>query len=177
MKRLFTTASGEQVQVAARSGDGGFAVQIALPAREINTNAGFAYAPDGTLLVTIDGIVRPARVTIAGENAWLHTAAGTAIVERVQPRRRGGGGEAGSAVVAPMTGRIVVVDVAVGDTVSKGQQTVVIEAMKMEQPLLAPRDGVVLKVSCEVGQLVDGGTILVALEPQEPASADASEPG
>ena len=73
-----------------------------------------------------------------------------------------------------MTGRVVVVNVAVGDVVTKGQPLVVVEAMNMEQPMLAPRDGVVAKVACTVGQLVDGGYELVVLQKVQAGAAEAS---
>ena len=171
MKRLFSTRGGDQVQLGANPGPDGLELRV-IRDDDNDTTTDTATArvrrcADGTLLVEQDGIVRPARVSTVGERAWLWTPATSTAVDRVQPRRRGEGGDSGSTISAPMTGRIVVVDVAVGDEVTRGQQVLVIEAMKMEQPLKAPRDGVVVKVDCEPGQLVDGGTVLVTLAAQE----------
>jgi 3-methylcrotonyl-CoA carboxylase alpha subunit len=66
-------------------------------------------------------------------------------------------------VRAPMTGRILEVGVAHGDEVTEGQPVAVLEAMKMEYRLVAPRDGVVASVHCEVGELVELGSVLVVL--------------
>ncbi len=69
------------------------------------------------------------------------------------------------AVEAPVSGVVVAVAVAVGDTVAAGQELVVIEAMKMEQPITAPSGGIVHLVSTEPGQSVEAGQLVVAIVP------------
>lgn len=69
----------------------------------------------------------------------------------------------GDAVKAPMPGKVIAVNVGVGDTVEKGQVLAVMEAMKMEHSLAAPRDGVVGTVGAEIGAQVSEGLILVGL--------------
>jgi biotin carboxyl carrier protein len=70
----------------------------------------------------------------------------------------------GAALVeAPLPGRVVRIAVAVGDAVTERQPLVVVEAMKIETAIAAPRDGVVAAVLCEVGQAVAGGQVLVEL--------------
>ena len=66
-----------------------------------------------------------------------------------------------------MPGRIVSVEVALGDHVTKGQKLVVLEAMKMEQTLAAPFDGVVEALSAVAGAQVSEGTILVEISKDE----------
>jgi acetyl-CoA/propionyl-CoA carboxylase biotin carboxyl carrier protein len=70
----------------------------------------------------------------------------------------------GNDVASPMQATVVKVEVAPGDAVIKGQTVVVLEAMKMEQAIAAPRDGVVAKVSAEVGTTVKAGFVLLSLE-------------
>jgi len=70
----------------------------------------------------------------------------------------------GNVVASPMQATVVKVEVAPGDAVIKGQTVVVLEAMKMEQAIAAPRDGVVAKVSAEVGTTVKAGFVLLSLE-------------
>ena len=77
------------------------------------------------------------------------------------------GGGSGSDVSSPMQATVIKVDVAPGDSVVKGQTVVVLEAMKMEQAITAPRDGVVAKVSAEVGTTVKAGFVLLSLEKSE----------
>lgn len=75
-------------------------------------------------------------------------------------------GPAGPApVLAPMPGLIVRVHVAVGERVRAGQGIVVMEAMKMENELRAPADGVVRAIPVATGQAVEKGTLLVEFEP------------
>jgi acetyl/propionyl-CoA carboxylase alpha subunit len=66
---------------------------------------------------------------------------------------------------APMTGRVAKVAVAVGAKVAAGQTLIVLEAMKMEYRIAAPRDGIVESVGCRDGDRVDLGHLLVALAP------------
>ena len=70
----------------------------------------------------------------------------------------------GDAVKAPMPGKVIALNVKVGETVEKGQTVAVMEAMKMEHALVAPRDGVVEALGAELGAQVPEGEILVALE-------------
>lgn len=72
---------------------------------------------------------------------------------------------AGPAVVkSPMPGRIVRVLVAVGDRVVARQPVVIVEAMKMENELRAPGDGVVKEVNVQEGAAIDAGSVLVVIE-------------
>jgi biotin carboxyl carrier protein len=68
------------------------------------------------------------------------------------------------AVVSVMPGRIARVLVALGDEVTEGQGLVVVEAMKMENEIGAPRAGRVAAVHVEAGRAVEAGTTLVVLE-------------
>ncbi len=65
---------------------------------------------------------------------------------------------------APMPGRVTRVTVAVGDNVKRGQELIVVEAMKMENALVAPTDGVVTRLAVKVGDMVAPGPALVVIE-------------
>jgi 3-methylcrotonyl-CoA carboxylase alpha subunit len=78
-----------------------------------------------------------------------------------------GGVSGGGALTAPMPGRIVSVDVAEGASVTTGQRLVVLEAMKMEQALVAPFDGIVAELKAVAGTQVSEGTLLVRIEKPE----------
>jgi acetyl/propionyl-CoA carboxylase alpha subunit len=73
-------------------------------------------------------------------------------------RHQGGGLE------SPMPGQVMAVKVAPGQTVAKGEELLVIEAMKMENAVRAPRAGVIKTVAVKVGDMVGPGVVLVEIE-------------
>ena len=73
-------------------------------------------------------------------------------------------GIAGSVKInAPMPGKIVDVKVKVGDAVKKGQTVLVLEAMKMENDIVAPEDGTVASINAAVGSAVEAGETIATL--------------
>ncbi|USU11579.1 ATP-grasp domain-containing protein [Sphingomonadaceae bacterium OTU29THOMA1] len=83
------------------------------------------------------------------------------------PRRAdhvAGGGEGDGAILSPMPGRVIAVLVSAGQAVSKGERMLVLEAMKMEQALLAPFDGVVAELKVVEGAQVPEDTLLVRID-------------
>ena len=70
-------------------------------------------------------------------------------------------------ILCSVPGLVIAVHVAEGDTVSAGQDLLVIESMKTEQVVKSPRDGTVQRVSVQPGDRVDRGMRLVVLVPQE----------
>ena len=68
------------------------------------------------------------------------------------------------ALTAPMPATVVRIHVKPGDTVTKGQILMLLEAMKMELPIRAPGDGVVSAVHGREGQLVDADAVLLELK-------------
>jgi 3-methylcrotonyl-CoA carboxylase alpha subunit len=81
----------------------------------------------------------------------------------------GGGGAGDGAILAPMPGRVIAVDVAGGDRVAKGARLATLEAMKMEHGLVAPFDGVVADLAVAVGDQVTEGACLVRIVADEGA--------
>jgi acetyl-CoA/propionyl-CoA carboxylase biotin carboxyl carrier protein len=83
----------------------------------------------------------------------------------VAPKRRGGAGAVvtatGDAVKAPMQATVVKLAVAEGDTVVRGDLILVLEAMKMEQPITAHKDGTIANVNAAVGATVSSGYLLL----------------
>lgn len=69
-----------------------------------------------------------------------------------------------SDIVAPMGGKIIDVKVDVGDSVSEGDEVVILEAMKMELPIVAEATGTVKEVKCNKGEAVEAEAVLVVLE-------------
>ena len=88
----------------------------------------------------------------------------------VTPWRAAGaaqGGAGDGAILSPMPGRIIAVDVRAGDAVTKGQRLVTLEAMKMEHSLVAPFDGLVAELSATPDGQVTEGALLVRIDAQE----------
>ncbi len=112
------------------------------------------------------------RVDLRDDGARAVTHAGVLFLDgeawAYGPRRAGrAGGSAGQsdgAIVAPMPGRVIALMVAKGDRVTRGQPLVVIEAMKMEQTLSAPFDGVVSEMKVLDQVQVAEGSVLMLLE-------------
>lgn len=71
--------------------------------------------------------------------------------------------ESGEAIVAPMPGTILRIEVSTGDAIAKGDTLMILEAMKMENEILAPCDGVVKQLNVSKGASVNSGDILVVL--------------
>lgn len=67
-------------------------------------------------------------------------------------------------VVAPMPGTIAEIIVEVGDQVKADEELIILEAMKMENPVVAPSDGVVKEVKVEEEDKVDTNQVLIVLE-------------
>lgn len=111
-------------------------------------------APSSAVL-SVDGAKR--WVTLNGQTFVFTLSAGVS--------RRGGAVHAAAGELrAPMPGQIRAVPVAEGETVSKGQTLVVIEAMKMELKVAAPFEGVVKMLKVRPGQTVEKDELLVEIE-------------
>ena len=167
MKRLFELPDLSRVELLAQPSPGGLKLTWTL-AGETTTHEVLARrAPTGDWLLESDGISRPAIVTIDAQRVWVwspdagNDASTTVCFRKVEARRAGAAVDTG--VRSPMTGRVVAVHVQEGDTVEKNQPLVVVEAMKMEHVLRAPKPGVVRRLACQAGQLVEGGAELVDL--------------
>ena len=111
-------------------------------------------------------MVLPAGLTVAGGAAGTGDAGPRAPArtrQRPGPSRAAGGAAAGDALTSPMQGTIVKIVAGEGQRVSAGDTVVVLEAMKMEQPLTAHKDGTVTGLAVEIGQTVSAGTTICRL--------------
>jgi biotin carboxyl carrier protein len=147
--------------------------------------------PDGLFSVTIDGIERVVDARALRPGTWSLLIDGQSFVVDLDKRRTGiaasvGSSEAlltvedalhkrlasaagtraavrGESIRAPIAGKVVKVLVAVGDPVAPGTAVIVLEAMKMENELIAERGGTVTTLLKIAGQAVDTGDLLVEL--------------
>ena len=89
-------------------------------------------------------------------------AAPKAAAPKAAPKTSSGG--AGSVKVnSPMPGKILSVKVNVGDSVSKGDVIMILEAMKMENEIVAPADGTIASIDAATGDSVESGAVLATL--------------
>ena len=151
--------------------DGVFGVHTRWIETEFN-NTIAAYA--GTSEADVAGAVRDSVVVEVGGKrievtlpvgfasaASTASRAGTAPIKKT---KKVAGGASGDAVAAPMQGTVVKVAVAEGQTVEAGELIVVVEAMKMEQPLTAHKAGVVTGLKAEVGATLSTGDVICELK-------------
>jgi acetyl-CoA/propionyl-CoA carboxylase biotin carboxyl carrier protein len=82
------------------------------------------------------------------------------VVKRHRAKQSMAGGAGGAALNSPMQGTVVKIAVKEGDRVEVGDLVIVLEAMKMEQPLMAHRAGVISNLSAVIGATVSSGTAL-----------------
>jgi acetyl-CoA/propionyl-CoA carboxylase biotin carboxyl carrier protein len=117
-----------------------------------------------TVVVEVGG--RRLEVSLPGDLALAGGGGGAGA--RKAPRKRagksGGGAVSGDAVTAPMQGTIIKVAVSDGDTVAAGDLVVVLEAMKMENPVTAHKDGTITGLSAEAGSSVSQGTVICEIK-------------
>ncbi|NPV28040.1 MAG: biotin/lipoyl-binding carrier protein [Firmicutes bacterium] len=67
-------------------------------------------------------------------------------------------------ITAPMVGKIVDIMIKVGETVKEDDEVIILESMKMENPIYAPASGTVKEIKCRVGDVVNQGDILAVIE-------------
>jgi acetyl-CoA/propionyl-CoA carboxylase, biotin carboxylase, biotin carboxyl carrier protein len=122
-------------------------------------------APRQTVVVEVGG--RRLEVSLPAGLA----AGGPAPGAAAKPRKRGGGGSgagaSGDSLTSPMQGTIVKVAVEDGATVEAGDLVVVLEAMKMEQPITAHKAGTISGLSAEVGAAVTSGAVICTIADAE----------
>jgi biotin carboxyl carrier protein len=67
-------------------------------------------------------------------------------------------------VEVPITGKIISIDVKIGDVVKEGDVLCILESMKMENPILSPVDGTVTEIGVTAGQVVKPGEVIAVIE-------------
>ena len=123
--------------------------------------------PRQTVVVEVGG--RRLEVSLPGDLAVGNGAAAAPGVVRKKPKPRkrgshGGAAASGDAVTAPMQGTVVKVAVEEGQEVAAGDLVVVLEAMKMENPVTAHKDGTITGLAVEPGAAITQGTVLAEIK-------------
>ncbi len=116
--------------------------------------------------ITVNGNVYD--VTVEETNGGAVTPAPRKAVAPVAPKAapaapKAAGAAGGIKVEAGAAGKVFKIEASVGQSVKKGDAVVIIEAMKMEIPVVAPEDGTVASIDVAVGDAVEAGAVLATL--------------
>ena len=121
-------------------------------------------AEDGKLDLLVDGEHVSAYVSLDGTRRWVTINGRTIVLTKQSGTKRSGARHDHSGeLTAPMPGQVRAVNVCEGDTVTKGQTLLVLEAMKMEIRIQSPMDGTVSKLSVTQGQTVEREQTLIEI--------------
>lgn len=163
LKKLHTLPDGDGFSLEVERVGDGFEVRSEEPRFEAAVSSGAT----GSYSVLVDGASYEARVT--HENGEIH-------VEVLGERFRFGVGselDAGAAssratgrkeVKAPMPGKVVKLLAAAGDALSAGQGVLLFEAMKMQNEIRSPQDGVLADLAVEEGQAIEARELLFVVQ-------------
>jgi acetyl/propionyl-CoA carboxylase alpha subunit len=137
---------------------------------------------DDAVHLEIDGQEVPVRVTVVHRGldtteVWVHAGGHTRRLTVVAPTRHASAAElaGGTAFASPMPGAVLSVAVAAGDHVAAGTTMMLVEAMKMEHPVVAPVTGTVTAIHVSAGDGVEAGAPLLAFEP-DPVAPEEDDP-
>jgi biotin carboxyl carrier protein len=168
-REWIVTAEGHDREIVVEGplADGRFRVAIDGEVREVDARA----VRPGTWSIVIEG--RSYLVDLDRRRGGVQASVGVSevllqvedamhrrLARAAQPRA---GATRGETIRAPIAGKVVKVLVAPGDQVAPGSAVIVLEAMKMENELVAERGGTVKTISKQAGQAVDTGDVLIEL--------------
>ena len=114
--------------------------------------------------ITVNGNVYDVTVeegASAGAPAAAKAPAAPKAAPAAAPKAAGGAGSV--KIEAGAAGKVFKIEKKVGDAVKKGDAVVIVEAMKMEIPVVAPQDGTVASIDVSVGDAVEAGAVLATL--------------
>lgn len=173
--KLWVTLEGREAEVTFRTeGE-----HVVLEADGRRIEADFVRLPDGEVYsLLIDGRSHVVRVSPTAEGLDVELRGAVIPVEVKHPLEKmlqasgvGRVSARGETVLAPMPGVVVALRVKAGDSVRAGQAVVVVEAMKMQNELRAPRAGTVERLAVAAGQTIELGELLAVLGPSRPGEA------
>ena len=161
----YRTGDSEHRVDAERSGSNTFELRLEEEERTVEVLA----FRDGEMHATLDG--NPIRAGFSLDGLEVRLSLHGTVYELSKPpppdvdgTGPGGADAPGASLTAPMPGTVVKILVGEGDEVEEGQLLLVLEAMKMEQPVAAPHAGRVASLPFDEGALVPGGAVLAEIE-------------
>jgi len=166
--KFWVTLEGRDAEVECRT-EGG---RVVLDVEGRHVEADFCRLPDGEVYsLLVDGRSHEVRVSPTAEGLDVTVDGATLPVEVRHPLEKAlqalgkrGPGASGETIAAPMPGVVVALRVALGDTVAAGQAVAVVEAMKMQNELVARAGGVVTEVLVAERMSVTAGQPLIRLK-------------
>ena len=113
-------------------------------------------------IITVNGTAY--EVTVEENENGAAAPAVPKAAPKAAPKAPAAGGAGKYRVEAGAAGKVFKVEASVGQAVKKGDAVVIVEAMKMEIPMVAPEDGTVVSIDCHVGDPVEAGTLLATID-------------
>ncbi len=164
MKREVLEIDGREVVFSAQpAGADVFRIQLVEEERLVEVH--LARLGEGAYRLSWEGQTLRVRVSRDAAGGMFLVVEGASFrVRRGAPRSGSVAGAGPSRTAAPTPGIIRQVLVAPGDSVKRGQIVILMEAMKMECPVAAGKDGTVARTLVEVGKTVDAGTELMIID-------------
>jgi len=165
MKHAFKIVEAEHDVGLSRSA-GGYLLHLVGDNGPYSVPVNLAAHADGRQVLSCSGHSDDITLAVDGDDVHIHLAGETYTLRFEHSLDRLAQATAGSAediVKATMPGSIVTLDVAAGDSVSAGQTLLIMESMKMETTITAPRDGIVETIHFQPGQTFDKDAILLSL--------------
>jgi biotin carboxyl carrier protein len=167
-RELIVTANGNDrtVQIDGPQDDGKFRVSIdgterVVDAKQLRPGTWSLIIDGNNFVVDLDPRRGGVAASVGASEVMLQVE--DALHKRLQKAANPRGATRGETIRAPIAGKVVKLLVAVGDQVAAGTPVIVLEAMKMENELVAERGGAVTAIHKTAGQAVDTGDLLVEL--------------
>ena len=163
-QRNFSFRQGQtsERQVTLQYGNGPSAITIG----ERELAFGYTVNAEGEIDVTLNGVTSRVVPVIEGHELYLRTRNGRFELHWVDPFGGDDEEQAGEdKIAAPLPGTVVAILATEGAALEKGAPILTLEVMKMEQTLRAPFAGVLKKIKCKVGDIVQEGVELAEIEP------------
>jgi len=101
---------------------------------------------------------------VAARDTWVFLDGRVYVVPQSHGVLHSAGADEASALAAPMPATVVSIEVTPGQDVTRDTVLIMLEAMKMELPIKAPRDGRVIAIACRPGEIVQPGVRLIEFE-------------
>ena len=161
-RRLAFAHSGQRLDLSAHGHGGDYRIELQGASHAIEG----ARLADGMLSARIDGAMHRVRAARSGDDLLVHDGRQRLRLQPEPLYRRATETDAAAEhrIRAPMPGRVVLAQAKPGDAVAAGDVVLVLEAMKMELALKAPRDGVIAELRTQAGDFVEADAVLATLE-------------